>query len=300
MKNSENIGEFVTRLKAVTNEMKRNGESLDDVRVMEKLLRSLTRKFDYVVTSIEESKDLSTISIDELAGSLQAHEQRMNQYDDASHLEKVLQSKVSIADSSGSSDSVRGRGGFRGGYRGGRGCGSYECKALKVEEMSHFAAAKKDKDIGSAMFLTYKGDEEGKKNIWYLDSGASNHMSVHKDLFTEINETVTEEVTFDDSSKIPVKGKCTITIMTKDGDKKYINDVYYIPALKSNIISLGQTVEKGYNIQIQDNFLTIRNQVRELIVNVKMSKNCLFTLDMQKKVQKCLKSVIKNAHGYGI
>nr|XP_017233138.1 PREDICTED: uncharacterized protein LOC108207189 [Daucus carota subsp. sativus] len=123
MKSSENIGEFVTRLKTVTNELKRNGESLDDVRVMEKLLRSLTRKFDYVVTSIEESKDLSTICIDELVGSLQAHEQRMNQYDDTSHLEKALQSKVSIGDSSGGSSSARDRGGFRGGYRGGRGRG---------------------------------------------------------------------------------------------------------------------------------------------------------------------------------
>ncbi|XP_074362861.1 uncharacterized protein LOC141703166 [Apium graveolens] len=200
--------------------MKRNGESLNDIRVMEKLLRSLTRKFDYVVTSIEESKDLSTISIDELVGSLQAHEQRMNQYDDASHLEKALQSKVSISDSSGSSSSARGRGGFRGGYRGGRGQGrqsfnrgqnsgsyqssgriqileaeeevdfnnevinlnfsvitvinwpfSYECRSPKVEETSHFAAAKEDKDVGTAMFLTYKGDEESKKNVWYLDSG---------------------------------------------------------------------------------------------------------------------------------
>ncbi|XP_074347359.1 uncharacterized protein LOC141686208 [Apium graveolens] len=268
MKTSENIGEFVTRLKAITNEMKRNGESLDDVRVMEKLLHSLTRKFDYVVTSIEESKDLSTISIDELVGSLQAHEQLMNQYDDASHLEKALQSKVSIGDSSGGSSSVRCRGGFRGGYRGGRGRGrqsfnrgqnfegyqpsvrgqnfrgrgrsgfqrgdksqfqcyncnkfghfSYECRAPKVEERSHFAAAKEDKDVGTAMFLTYKGDEENKKNVWYLDSGASNHMTGHKDLFTEINETISGEVTFGDSSKIPVKGKGTITIVSKNDEK---------------------------------------------------------------------------------
>ncbi|XP_074378469.1 uncharacterized protein LOC141720007 [Apium graveolens] len=257
MKSSENIGEFVTRLKTVKNEMKRNGESLDDVRVIEKLLHSLTRKFDYVVTSIEESKDLSTISIDELVGSLQAHEQRMNQYDDASYLEKALQSKVSIGDSSGSS-----RGGFRGGYRGGRGRGrqsfnrgqnsegyqpsgrgqnfrgrgrggyqqrgdksqyqcyncnkyghfSYECRAAKVEERSHFAAAKEDKDVGTAMFLTYKGDEERKKNVWYLDSGASNHMTGHKELFTEIDDTISGEVTFGDSSKIPVKGKEVLTV----------------------------------------------------------------------------------------
>ena len=47
----------------------------------------------------------------------------MNQYDDASHLEKALQSKVSIGDSFGGSSSARGIGGFRGGYRGGRGRG---------------------------------------------------------------------------------------------------------------------------------------------------------------------------------
>ena len=84
MKASANIGDYVTRLKIVTNEIKRNGESLDDVRIMKKLLRSLTRKFDCVVTSIEESKDLCTITIDELVGSLHAHEQRMNQYDERS------------------------------------------------------------------------------------------------------------------------------------------------------------------------------------------------------------------------
>ena len=82
--------------------------------------------------------------------------------------------------------------------------------------------------------------------------------------------------------------------MSKKGEKKYINDVYYIPATKNNIISLGQLVEKGYNIQMQNNSLIIRNQARELIANVEMSKNRLFTLDMQTKVQKCLKSVIKN------
>ncbi|XP_074345106.1 uncharacterized protein LOC141684164 [Apium graveolens] len=224
VKSSENIGEFVTRLKTVTNEMKRNGESLDDVRVMEKLLRSLTRKFDYVVTSVEESKDLSKISIDELVGSLQAHEQRMDQYDDASHLEKALQSKVSIGDSSGSNGSVRGRGGFRGGYRSGRGHGRQSFNRGQNSEgyqpsgrSQNFRgrgrggfqqrAAKEDKDVGTAMFLTYKGDEERKKNVWYLDLGASNHMTGHKELFTEIDDAISGEVSFGDLSKIPVKGK---------------------------------------------------------------------------------------------
>ena len=39
-----------------------------------KMLRSLTTKFNYVVCSIEELKDLSTLRIDELHGSLLIHE----------------------------------------------------------------------------------------------------------------------------------------------------------------------------------------------------------------------------------
>ena len=50
---------------------------MEDIRVMEKLLRSLTSKFEHVMAAIEESKNLEEISIEELLGSLQVHEQSM-------------------------------------------------------------------------------------------------------------------------------------------------------------------------------------------------------------------------------
>ena len=52
---------------------------MEDVVIVEKILRSMAPKYNYVVCSIEESKDVDTLSLDELQSSLLAHEQKMNQ-----------------------------------------------------------------------------------------------------------------------------------------------------------------------------------------------------------------------------
>jgi gag-polypeptide of LTR copia-type len=53
-----------------------NDEKLAKNWIIEKVLRSLTYTFENIICAIMESKDLSTLTIDELAGSLIAHEQR--------------------------------------------------------------------------------------------------------------------------------------------------------------------------------------------------------------------------------
>ncbi|GAV88514.1 UBN2 domain-containing protein, partial [Cephalotus follicularis] len=76
MKDSESVEEFFNRVIALVNQMKVNGKAMENRKIVEKILRSLTRKFEYIVVAIEESKDLSSLSLESLLGSLQSHELR--------------------------------------------------------------------------------------------------------------------------------------------------------------------------------------------------------------------------------
>ncbi|XP_058760440.1 uncharacterized protein LOC131633767 [Vicia villosa] len=120
MKETESVSDYITRVQTVVNQLKRNGEAMTDARVVEKILRSLTEKFENIVCAIEESKDLATITVEEVAGSLEAHEQRKIQKKEET-LDNAEQTKESTRDERALlSQNWRGRGRGRGGRNGGR------------------------------------------------------------------------------------------------------------------------------------------------------------------------------------
>ncbi|KAK2975599.1 hypothetical protein RJ640_003036 [Escallonia rubra] len=92
MKSDEYVQDFLFRVSGIVNQIKSYDEKLEDEIVVAKVLRSLTTKFDHVVAAIEESKDLSIFLFDELMGSLQAHEARMNRSAEKCE-EKAFQAK---------------------------------------------------------------------------------------------------------------------------------------------------------------------------------------------------------------
>ena len=51
----ESVNEYFARTLTIANKMRVHGEKIEDVVVIEKILRSMTPKFDYVVCFIEES-----------------------------------------------------------------------------------------------------------------------------------------------------------------------------------------------------------------------------------------------------
>lgn len=63
---------------AIVNKMRIHGDKLKHVLIVEKILRFLTPKFNFVVCVIEEANDVALLSIDELQSSLLVHEQKIN------------------------------------------------------------------------------------------------------------------------------------------------------------------------------------------------------------------------------
>ena len=64
-------------------------------------------------------------------------------------------------------------------------------------------------------------------------------------MFSNLDESVKSEVTLGTDSKVSVMGKGRVNILTKKGEKKYISDVYFVPGLKHNLMSVGQLMQKG-------------------------------------------------------
>ena len=90
---SEKIDEYCTRVMNIVNEMRNHSDTISDQQVVEKILISITEKYEYIVAITEETKDLSKFSIKELVGSFRAHEKRRFFREDQPK-ETTFQSKI--------------------------------------------------------------------------------------------------------------------------------------------------------------------------------------------------------------
>ena len=121
MKENESIADFSSRTSNVINQLKSNGEDYQEQRIVEKILRSLPHKYDNLVMTIEEAKDLSVLTMDELMGTLQTHEHRINRSTSSSTQEQAFKAQTNSKGRgrgrNGSGRNSRGRGRGNGGQR---------------------------------------------------------------------------------------------------------------------------------------------------------------------------------------
>ncbi|KAL4573495.1 hypothetical protein LXL04_020303 [Taraxacum kok-saghyz] len=255
LKDSESIEEYYKRVITLLNQMQINGEPIEDKRVVEKILRSLTRKFVYIVVAIEESKDLAEVSLEGLLGTLQSHELRLRQFDDAP-FEQAFQ----LQSSGQTSDQNKGN---QGEYSDEKGRGKplsqvqcYYCGKLGHIKKNYEKRLAKERN---ANFMQTEKNQED----W------CNHMSRRRELFVSLEDTAKKEVKTADDKKLMIQGCGTVSIKTQKGDKE-IKDVYFVSRLKHNMLSVGQLISKGFTLQ----FKTRVCEIKDSMTSTKMFPVC--------------------------
>ena len=159
-----------------------------------------------------------------------------------------------------------------------------------LDEQANVAEAKQP------LVLTCKqGANTEANNIWYLDTACSNHMTGQKYIFSFLDESVQGQVNFGNQTKVLVKGKGDISIHSMDGTNVTIVDVFYVPDLHWNLLSLGQQSEKGHKIVLQNGFREIKGKNDKPIARVKMTKNRVFPLSIHTKYLMNLQTMIKDS-----
>ena len=95
MKEYDTIDSFFTLLIGLVTQMRSHGETIEETRILEKVLRILPSRFDVIVTTIEETKTLSLFNVDELHALLMTHEKRLSRTTNSS-LEHAFKTQMSF------------------------------------------------------------------------------------------------------------------------------------------------------------------------------------------------------------
>ena len=138
------------------------------------------------------------------------------------------------------------------------------------------------------LFLTCNMAREKNEDIWFLDSGCSNHMTRNISMFSMLDENLKSQVTLGTGSKVSVMGKGRVSVLTKKGENKSISYVYYVLGMKCNLLSIGKLIQKDYNVFFEDDVCTIMDKTpsKQCIAQVKMTRNIMFPLKVRENLKK--------------
>ena len=86
-------------------------------------------------------------------------------------------------------------------------------------------------------------------SVWFLDSGASFHMTGDRDLFTDLDEKdLGVHIEMGDDGRYSATGIGTISFERESGKPFVLKEVMHVPGLKKNLISVATLEGKGYDV----------------------------------------------------
>lgn len=90
------------------------------------------------------------------------------------------------------------------------------------------------------LLMSYvKLHEANGEDVWFLDSGCSNHMCGDRTMFSQLDEKIWHSVKLGNNTKMNVLGKGSVKLLLNGVNFVFL-EVYYVPELNNNLLSIGQ------------------------------------------------------------
>jgi hypothetical protein len=138
------------------------------------------------------------------------------------------------------------------------------------------------------VYATLGKEAEQESCQWVLDTDASNHMSGCRGVFSSIDDRTVGTVKFANGLVVKIEGLGTGIFECKNGEDHSLANVYFIPRLTASIISVGQLDEYGYEIQIKNGLMLLRDEDQRLLARVPRNTGRLYKLELKIARPVCL------------
>jgi hypothetical protein len=89
-------------------------------------------------------------------------------------------------------------------------------------------------------------------NTWYIDSGASHHMTGIREHLTDLTKMGNVEVVLGDDREVKVVGSGTVSFRRESLPTLTLAKVLYVSSLKKNLVSVSTIEENGYEVLFRD------------------------------------------------
>jgi hypothetical protein len=130
------------------------------------------------------------------------------------------------------------------------------CFKVKNNNNKEKENANKAKDDDDYYFATKDGDHFKAIYKWIMDSGATKHMTAHRAEFDTYEVIPTRNVHMGDDSIVEAigMGSILVQVMVKGRTKKIrIKDVFHVPKLHVNLLSVSKILSSGCKVQFNMN-----------------------------------------------
>jgi hypothetical protein len=117
--------------------------------------------------------------------------------------------------------------------------------SAEVEEFS----TKFDKEFS---FIACLSSRTTTLDTWYIDSGASRHMTSVREHLTDLTQCGDVEVVLGDDREVKVAGCGTVSFRRESFPPMTLTEVLYVLGLKKNLVSVSTIEEKGYEVLFRD------------------------------------------------